>query len=158
MTHGSLISHWSSGFSSIFEALLIFVFNSTTLQLLILSLILTLIGPAALTLVVLHQATVSSSVTIYYLGLQSGRILCPAPVPKPNTVVSPMSSLKLLGYASYLKNFTDLLTELLLFTAATSVSFISRPTWCNISVPSTLRLICTLFTTRLLPELFMFFM
>jgi hypothetical protein len=80
---------------------------------------------AAPTLVVLHQVTVSSSATTWYFGLQSGSTLSPALVPKPNTAVLPMPSPKLLGHASYLKNFTHLLVELLLFTTTTSVSFIS---------------------------------
>jgi hypothetical protein len=84
--------------------------------------------------------------------------LSPTPVSKPNTAVLPIPSLKLLGCASYLKNFTHLCVELLLFTATTSLLFISQPTQCNSNALSTLRLICTLFATRLLQDLFVFFM
>jgi hypothetical protein len=158
MTHGSLILPWSSGFSGTFETLLVTIFSSTAPQSLISSLILMLTRPAAPTLAVLHQVTVSSLATTWYLGFQSSSTLSPALVPKPNTAVLPMPSPKLLVYASYMKNFTHLLTELLLFTVTTSLPFISRPTRCNISAPSTSRLICTLFATRLLPELFVFVM
>jgi hypothetical protein len=69
MTRGSLISHWSSGFSGTFEALLITVFSSNAPQPLISLLIQTLTGLTAPTLAILCKVSTSSSMTTWYLGV-----------------------------------------------------------------------------------------
>jgi hypothetical protein len=53
------------------------------------------------------------------LVLKLNTVELPTPLLKLNTVELPTPLLKLLGCISYLKNFTHLATELLLFTVTT---------------------------------------
>ena len=111
-----------------------------------------------LTCASLPRALLCSSVTIWSRGLLRGSRLFLAPVQKPSIALLPMLLHRLLGCASFSRNFTLLSIEPSWSTVTISAPCTCPPTPFNISAPSTSRSTSTSFASGLPLVMFVFFM
>lgn len=84
----------------------------------------------------LLEVIACSYVTISYLGLQIVNKKAPARVQRQNIEVLPIPYPKLVGYATFFKNFTHILPKQPLSTMITSVLYTYRAISFNINAPS----------------------
>jgi hypothetical protein len=153
----SLISHWSSASFRVFTALLSMVFSCIDPLSHIWLLTMTLVKSVVLILVIPSLAMASPLATIWFHSLQNCNTVSRSSAKAEYRIIS-ILLLRLPGYSNCWKNYIVQSGWTLLSIVTTSLLFICWQTMCNINTPNTLKSICTLYVTRSLWELPVFFM